>query len=120
MTTTVLLADLPQLLEDIVAHIVQGRPDVRVIRGSLGTSGLPAAAAAWNADVVVVMRNDPENLEAVDATLARTLTMSVVTLNPDGAWACVYSLRPECLRISDVSGDQLRDALTLGRPSGRA
>lgn len=120
MTTTVLLADLPPLLEDIVAHLIQGQPDVRVLRGTLKGFGLPTAAAAWDADVVVVTRGDPADFSAIDADLARIAATSIVALNADGAWACVYSLRPECLRIGDVSGAQLIDALTLGRPTGRA
>ena len=120
MTTTVLLADLPQLLEDIVAHLVQDRPDIRVVRGSLRQAGLAAAASAWNADVVVVTREDAADFAAIDPALARISALSIVALDAGGARACVYSLRPQRVLIGDVSGAQLLDALLLGRPAGEA
>ena len=31
--TTVLLADLPRMLEDMIANVLQPHPDIRIVRG---------------------------------------------------------------------------------------
>jgi hypothetical protein len=111
---TILMADLPKLLEDVLGHLLVARPEVALISGSVQGSGVADAALAVGADVVVVTSRDPTDLAALDGQLARLASLSVLALNADGAWACVHSLHPSMTRIDDISGAQLVSALTLG------
>jgi hypothetical protein len=118
--TTVLLADLPQMLEDMVSSVLQPHSDLRVIRGSTRDQDLVSTAAATGAQVVVVTRRDPSDLSAIDSRLALAATVSIVALAPDGAWACVHTLRPETRRLENLSTAKILAALATATPMGRA
>jgi hypothetical protein len=118
--TTVLLADLPRMLEDMVSSVLKAQPDIRVVRGEARDRDLISAAAASGAHVVVVTRRDPANLEAVDPRLAQAANLSIVALAPDGASACLHALRSESARLEDVSAQQILCALSAARPIKRA
>jgi hypothetical protein len=118
--TTVLLADLPRMLEDMVSSVLKAHPDIRVVRGQARDRDLISAAAASGAHVVVVTRRDPANLDAVDPRLAQAASLSIVALAPDGASACLHALRSESSRLEDVSAEQILGALLAARPIGRA
>jgi hypothetical protein len=109
--TTVLLADLPRMLEDMVCSVLQSNPDIRVVRGAAHGRDLIAAAAAAAAQVVVVTRRDPANLADVDPDLAQAGKVSIIALAPDGAWAFLYRLQTEATRLEDVSTDKVLAAL---------
>ena len=115
--TTVLLNDLPPMLEAMISSILQPLPDIRVVRGSAHERGLISAAAEAGAQVVVVVRRDPMNLAEVDQRLAQAATLSIFALAPDGAWACSHKLRPEATLLEDFS---IVAALTAAAPRGRA
>jgi hypothetical protein len=114
--TTVLLNDLPPMLEDMISSLLQPLPDIRVVRGSAHERDLIAAAAEAGAQVVMVVRRDPMNLAEVDQRLAQAATFSIFALAPDGAWACSHKLRPEATRLEDFS---IVAALTAATPQGR-
>jgi len=118
--TTVLLADLPPMLADMVSSVLQPHAEVRVVRNGTSNDDIVAAAVAAGAQVVVVTRRDPEDLGAIDRRLADAASVSVVALAPDGAWACLHKLRPESKRFEDLSTAQILAALTAATPVGRA
>jgi hypothetical protein len=116
---TVLLADLPSMLEDIVFQLLRGRAELRVVRGSSGVHGIQAAAAAAGAQVVIVERPDPAAFSKLDQGLAQAAGLSVLALNVDGSWACLHSLNPQTKRFDDISGAHLVSALASSAPAGR-
>lgn len=116
--TTVLLADLPPMLEDIVFHLLRDRADLRIIRGSVARAGILAAAAG--AQRVIVMRRDPADFAALDEGLGRAAGLTVLALNPDAAWGCLHTLQPHATRIEDISAAQLLAAMAIAVPAGRA
>jgi DNA-binding NarL/FixJ family response regulator len=118
--TTVLLADLPPMLEDTVRSVLQSRPDLEVIRASTRDQDLIDAAAAAGAHVVVVTRRDPADLWAVDPRLAQAAAVSVIALSPNGAWACLHKLHPAATRLEDLSTAQILAALAATAPMGTA
>lgn len=117
---TVLLADLPAMLEDLMASLLVNRHDLRVVRGSAADGDLVAAATAAMAQVVVVTRRDPADLGDVDPRLARAAKISIVALAPDGGSACLHALHAETGRLEDVSAEEIFNALATSRPTGRA
>ena len=117
--TTVLLADLPRMLEDMVSSLLEPHPDVRVVRGAAQDQDLIRAAAACGARVVVVTRRDPADLEEVDPRLAQAAAVSIVAIAADGAWACLYRLRPDVTRLEDLSTAKVLAALASATPIGR-
>jgi hypothetical protein len=108
---TVLLADLPAMLEDLIVSLVENRHDLTVVRGSAADGDLVTAAAAAMAQVVVVTRNHPADLGDVDVRLARAANISIVALAPDGASACLHTLRDESAQYEDVSAEEIFSAL---------
>ena len=118
--TTVLLADLPPMLEDIVSHLLQSRPDLRVVRGSAKPGGLVAAAAGADAQLVIVSCADPADLRTVDHEVAGAASLTVFALNEEGSLGCLHALRCATTRFDDLAGSQLMAALSIVAPEGRA
>ena len=112
----ILLADLPPMLEGIVARVLESRPHLRVLRGS-ARHGVAAAAAESGARLVVVSRPDPSDLKDVDAALAEAAGLSVLVLNRDGAWACLHALTLATERLDDLSAAEVLRAVD-GAASG--
>jgi hypothetical protein len=108
---TVLLADLPAMLEDLMVSLLENRPGMKILRGASAGSDLVAAAAAVQAHAVIVTRRDPADLGAVDPRLAQAASLSIVAVAPDGASACLHTLRPEATRLEDVSAEEILGAL---------
>jgi len=112
--TTILLADLPQMLEDIVFNLLRDRTDLRILRGS-APDGLQAAAAAAGAELVIVTRPDPDSFARLDAGLTQAAALSLLALAADGSWGCLHRLQPQATRFDDISAAQLTAAVPVGR-----
>ena len=117
--TTVLLADLPRMLEDMIASVLQPHSDIRIVRGSAHDRDLIAAVTAADAHAVVVTRRDPANLDDIDPRLGQAARISIVTLAPDGTSAYLHALRAEATRLEDVSAREILRALAATHPIGR-
>jgi len=118
--TTVLLADLPPMLEDMMSSVLKGRSDLRVIRGATNDRKLINDAAAAGASVVVVARRNPVDLESIDPYLANAANVSVVALALDGTSACLHAFKPTGQLLEDVSAEQIFTAIEAAAPMGRA
>lgn len=120
VTENILLADLPPILEGIVARVLACRPNLRVVRGS-ARHGVAAAAAESSARLVVVSRRNPSDLIDIDASLAEAAGLSVLVLNRDGAWACLHALTLATERLDDLSADEVLrvvDSVVAAGPVG--
>jgi hypothetical protein len=115
--TTILLSDLPQMLEDIVFHLLRDRTDLRILRGS-APDGLQAPAAG--AQLVIVARPDPESFAGLDAGLGQAAALALLALNADGSWGCLHILQPKAARFDDISAAPLTTALSAAESAGRA
>ena len=118
--TTVLLADLPPLLEDIMSSVLKERSDLRVIRGAMNDRKLINDAVVAGASVVVVARRNPVDLESIDPYLANAANVSVVALALDGTSACLHAFKPTGQLLEDVSAEQIFTAIEAAAPMGRA
>ncbi|MBO1076188.1 hypothetical protein [Roseomonas marmotae] len=114
MARTVLIADLPQTLEDLIAGILSRRAEVTVVRGATGTDGLLSAARKAGAGVVVVARTDPADPFGVDPAYGTAAGIAVLSLSPNASWACLHRLLPSHECFEDVSVNEIVDAV-LGK-----
>ena len=117
--TTVLLADLPPMLEDVVSSVLKGRSDIDVIRGTPHGCKLINAAIAAGAPVVVVARRNPADLASIDPYLANAANVSVVALTLDGTSACLHAFKPVGQLFEDVSAKQILTAIAGAAATGR-
>ena len=118
--TTVLLADLPTMLEDMVTSVLEEQPDIKVIRGPAGGAGPIEAAVAAGAPVVIVARCDPADLAAIDPHLANATSASVIALSPDGSSACLHSFNVVRECFDDVSAQHILRAIAAAAPARRS
>ncbi len=117
---TVLLADLPPMIEDMMLSVLKERPDLRVVRGTTNNCKLVDAAVAAGASVVVVARRNPADRESIDPCLANAANVSVVALALDGTSACLHAFKLTGLRFDDVSAEQILTLIAGAAPMGRA
>jgi hypothetical protein len=109
--TTVLLADLPPLLEDMVSSLLEGHFNVKMNHGIDGDRNLIDAAVEAGAPVVVVARRNPSNLTSIDSYLANAANVSVVAIALDGTSACLHAFNPAGRELEDVSAEQIFTAI---------
>jgi hypothetical protein len=106
-TTTVLLADLPPLLEDMMSSLLEGHFTINMARGIDRDFNLINAAAEAGAPVVVVARRNPSDLTSIDSYLANAVNVSVVAVALDGTSACLHAFNAAGCELADVSAEQL-------------
>ncbi len=98
MPLTLLLADLPQLLEDLLREELGATDGVALIGDRQTDGDLTRAAREAGANIIVVTRDDPANLAEVDPLMARVAGLSVLAMTPagDAAWLhrCWYEAIP--------------------------
>ena len=110
--TTILLFDLPALLEDILADALGDRPDFRVVRSSGDAEGPMAGARRDGAMVVVVAGEDAADLTAIDPRMSQTAAISMLAFGNGGARACVHTVQTRAAAVDDVSIAQVMAILT--------
>ena len=117
---TVLLADLPPMIEDMMSSVLKERSDLRVIRGTTSNRKLIDAAVAAGASVVVVARRNPVDCMSIDPYLANAANVAVIALAFDGTSACLHAFKPTRQRLDDVSAEQILTAIAGAASAGRA
>jgi hypothetical protein len=117
--TTILLADLPPMLEDLVSNVLKRHFDLRMSLGAKGGCSLLNEAVEAGSPVVVVAQANPSDLSSIDPCLANATQVSVVAIALDGASACLHAFRPIAQKLEDVSAEQIvraiADAIAAGQ-----
>jgi hypothetical protein len=103
LSITVLLFDLPVLLEDILADALGDNPDFRVLRSPADAAGPMAAARRNGASVVIVAAGDAEDLATIDPRLSQTAAISLLAFGDGGARACLHTMQTHAVPVDDVS-----------------
>lgn len=102
--TRIVLAEMPEMLRDIVAGILLEQPDMEVVGGTEALESLRDV----DADVVVIGHDDP-------ALAARLVTgrpcLKVLAVTADGRESCRYELRPERAPLGEISPQRLVDEI---------
>jgi hypothetical protein len=109
--TTVILADLSPMLENVVSNVLKPHFDLRVIRRTSSGCALLNEAVEVGAPIVVVAQDDPSDLAAVSPCLANAARVSVVAIAPDGVSACLHTFKPVGRDLADVSAEQIVAAI---------
>jgi hypothetical protein len=107
LPATVLLFDLPKMLEDIIFAVLKDRREFHVLCCAADATGPTAAAMRVGASVVILSHPTPEDLAALDPDLMRATTIALLALNPNGSSVCLHALLPRMSRIDDVSAARL-------------
>jgi hypothetical protein len=103
----VVLIDLPRMLSDIVANVVEPQPDLRLVHGT-------ARQPMPRADVAITCVEDGEWSPELTELLCTHPDMRVLALSDDGRQACVYKVRFFRTELGDVSPDSLLAAIRAG------
>jgi DNA-binding NarL/FixJ family response regulator len=114
----ILLVGLPRLLEQIVAEALVGAEDLALVGISSKLDDLSGAAEEARADVVVLRGADRAQVMTL---LEQHPRLAVLSIDGDGRDSSLCALRPECIRIVDVSPTSLvaaiRDVMQSGARS---
>jgi hypothetical protein len=100
MVMTVLLADLPRLLDEIVSGALEDDEGTRLVRDARIAGDLAAAALGVDADVVVVTREDPADLASIDQHMAGLAGRSLLALTPSIAAGTRQRSSLDCRRAA--------------------
>jgi hypothetical protein len=102
MPMTVLLADLPRLLDDVVSDVLEDAEGIRLLRNPRTDGDVAAAAADVDADVVVVAREDPADLASIDRHIADLAGRSILALAPGGHSAWLYYCQCDASKFREL------------------
>jgi DNA-binding NarL/FixJ family response regulator len=106
----VLLAEMPPMLQDIVADAVTGEPRVQVIGRLRPRESLSAALDRVHADVVIAAARHPD-LAVAETVWSRWPRVKVLLIADRGRKAVLYVLRPDEVVLTDVSPKALAAAI---------
>jgi hypothetical protein len=115
VTTTIFLANMPRMLEDIVQTVLKRSPGFRVARQGGTTGDLLGAAAASGASAIMLAVPDPRAPFTNDPRLALLDNLVVLALSESGAEAWLYRLSCDGQPLPETSSDALLDALSTAR-----
>jgi DNA-binding NarL/FixJ family response regulator len=117
--TRILLAALPGILEEIVAHVLGSEPDVEVAGTIRSLNGLPQKVALERPDVVILGQND---VGLATALLEEHPRMTVLAVAEEARIAWVYALKLEQIRLGVLSPTTLVSAIrqAAGSTASRA
>lgn len=119
--TRIVLAEMPEMLRDIVAGILVEQPDMEIVGGAVAMKSLADVVDSVAADVVVIGRDEP-------ALAMRLVTdrpcLKVLAVTADGRESCRYELRPQRAALGEISPSRLVDEIRgwmrcKGRPGAR-
>ena len=108
---TILLADLPPLLEDMVSNVLKGHFDLHIVRGTKSGCTLLNEAVEAGARVLVVAQDNPSDLSCIDPCLVNATQVSVVAIALDGASARLHAFQAVGRSFEDVSAEQIVAAI---------
>ncbi len=105
----VLLARMPNLLLDIVDHVVASEPDMTVV-GRVDDD-LQNAVQRTRANIVIVGETGGDPAHEYAELLQRRPKLKVLSIAADGKTASLYEMRPHRIRLGEISPESLREAM---------
>jgi DNA-binding NarL/FixJ family response regulator len=107
----ILLAEMPEMLSDIVAEVVASEPDFTVIARMAAADDVGAAARRLRADVVMVRHaGDGHDIDYSTLAIAHR-PIKVIALAEDGREGFLYELRPHRVPLGEISARGLVAAI---------
>jgi chemotaxis response regulator CheB len=98
--TRILLVGLPRLLEEIVSEALAHESDLALAGVVRTPDELATEVVRTDADVVVLGRDDPRLIASV---LEQRPRLAVFAVSEDARNSSLYALRPERVRMGDLS-----------------
>lgn len=115
--TRIVLGPSSQIVGDLLASILDGEPDLRIVARVRDAPAIEAAVRAHDADAVVLALPEHAGMPHVRSLLEAHPRLRVVLLAPDGRSARVVELRPHETRLHDIAPRSLAAALRAPYPS---
>ena len=106
--TRILLVGLPRLLEDIVTRILEEAEDLELVGVTRETDDLAGAASRTRPDVVAVQGADPR---LVTSLFLQDPRVAVLVIDEEATGSSLCVLKPECVRVGQLSPDSLVAAI---------
>lgn len=107
----ILLAELPQMLSDLLKQAAARRPDMEIVGEFTDGMSLLLAADETHADAVVLGLHDGELPGICSHLLSEYPRIKLFAVAADGGHAMLYELRPQKVPISETSPEGLLDAI---------
>lgn len=105
----VVLAQMPQMLQEIVRTILSAEPDMEIDTSTLSERGMASSEALRSADVVILSEAEART-DAHSAVLFAHPHLRLVAIN-GGRRASLYELRPHRLPLGEMSPSALVQAV---------
>jgi DNA-binding NarL/FixJ family response regulator len=112
--TTVLLADMPRLLREIIATIVDGEADLEVV-GQVESADQLVRLGPRDVPDIVIAGESPSVGAVAAELLGRFPRLRVLEVTGDGRSANIYELRPAREYVAQIGAESLLDAVRGGR-----
>jgi hypothetical protein len=107
----ILLARMPEMLCDVLGHIVTSEPDMVLAGQIIGDEDLLAAVQRTRANVVVAQQDTDDEREKYASLLLRRPRLRLVAIAGDGRTGLLYELRPQRVALGKMSADTLRKSI---------
>lgn len=108
--TRIVLVNLPRMLREIIEEIVSHEHDMEVVGEFSKTVGLLEAVDSTDADFLITGTGDSE-LVGVGQLLRERPRIKVLAVGADGRQTCLYELRPQKVRLGEISPQTLLEAI---------
>jgi hypothetical protein len=109
-TIRILLLNMPKIMASIVAGIVLGCDNIKIVDGAVAAHGIFGAVSAAKADIVVLGDGSGSD-EDYEAILYQRPRLKIIALSADGRRGFIHELRPRVQMIADLSADSLIAAI---------
>jgi DNA-binding NarL/FixJ family response regulator len=106
--TRILLADLPQLLREIVTEALEAQSDMEVVGSVADQDSLARTIAQARPEVIVTGHDDPEIAAGL---LERRPPLAVIAVTGDAKESEYYELRPQRVQLGEISPSELVEAI---------
>jgi hypothetical protein len=110
VATRIVLAEMPAVLEAIVAETIAREPDMVLVAQHVPTATLTTAVHVQQADVVII-RSDATADALQEALLDSRPRVRVLAISSEGRDVLVTELAPRRRRLRDVSPSSLIAAI---------
>jgi hypothetical protein len=98
---------MPDMLCDILGHIVISEPDMVLAGRIIGDEDLLAAVRRTRANVVLAEQHTYDERKTYAPLLYRRPQLRIVIIAGDGRTGFLYELRPQRVVLDDMSADTL-------------
>jgi DNA-binding NarL/FixJ family response regulator len=114
----IILAEMPQMLLDIVSEIVASEPDLTIVGVLTGKANLEEAVRLSHADIVVLQQTSNPAQAGDTAPRLASRPFKVLAISDDGRQGLLYELRAQCTAIGEMSAVDLVAAIRAAAGRG--